>query len=206
METHTITPTLQHICENAANAGRDIDLNGCDYGPHKRTNLHLGVQPYYHFLAGFARTLGCKKVLEIGTSYGGSMMAISRGCDADQAGLELVTVDKIDIAGQGLSGLRHITRIHGDSLLPATLGRVRAKVSPPIDLLYIDSKHSYEHVTGNIRSYGDEFRPRFLILDDIHLNAEMENVWREISAQFGDQAFDASELAQRPVGFGVVAY
>ena len=37
-------------------------------------------------------------------------------------------------------------------------------------------------------------------------NAEMENVWRGISTQFGDLAFDASELAQRAVGFGVIAY
>ena len=198
--------TLQNYCEAAEKAGRDIDLRGCDYGPHKRTNQHLGVQPYYHFLAGFAQTTGCRKVLEIGTSYGGSVMAINRGCGVSPLGLELVTVDKIDLAGQGLNALAHITRIHGDSLLPATIGRVRLKVSPPIDLLYIDSKHSYDHVTGNIRSYVGEFRPRYLILDDIHLNAEMENVWRELSAQCGDRAFDASELAQRPVGFGVVAY
>ena len=198
--------TLQNHCEAAEKAGRDIDLTGCDYGPHKRTNLHLGIQPYYHFLAGFAQTTGCRKVLEIGTSYGGSMMAINRGCGADRQSLTLVTVDKADLAGPGLNALTHVKRLLGDSLLPVTIDQVRIHISAPIDLLYIDSKHSYDHVTANIRSYGGEFRPRFLILDDIHLNAEMEKLWQETTVKYREQAFDASELAQRPVGFGVVAY
>ena len=143
--------TLQNYCAAAEKAGRDIDLRGCDYGPHKRTNQHLGVQPYYHFLAGFAQTTGCRKVLEIGTSYGGSMMAINRGCGVSPLGLELVTVDKIDLAGQGLIALTHITRIHGDSLLPATIRYLSydtefpfssALFKPPPDITMTEAKAS----------------------------------------------------------------
>jgi len=196
--------TLSAICENAAKAGRDIDLSGCDYGPHKRSGLHLGPQPYYYLLAGFTQTLGLRKILEIGTSYGGSMMAISRGCGRDLSAVELVTVDKVNIAGEGLMALLHVKRVHGDSLSPATLRSVRNQLSPPISLLYIDSKHSYEHTQKNLDLYCAEFSPRFVILDDIHLNPEMDRLWSELSQRFGGDAFDASELAGRPSGFGIL--
>jgi hypothetical protein len=194
--------TLQRICEDAAAAGRDIDLTGCDYGPHTSSGLHLGVQPYYHFLAGFVRALGLGKVLEIGTSYGGSMMAMDRGAP----GAERVTVDKTDMAGDGLKALGHIKRVIGDSLAAETLRKVKVHMSAPIDLLYIDSKHSYDHTKGNIARYGGEFRPRYVILDDIHLNAEMDRFWNHTRETFGDCAFDASELAGRPCGFGVLDF
>ena len=198
--------TLQQICEHAAKSGDNIDLKGCDYGPHKRTDLYLGVQPYYHFLAGFVQTLGCRTILEIGTSYGGSIMAMSRGCPADQPAARLVTVEKVDIAGPQLLGLRYIRRVHGDSLTPATVREVGLLLTAPIDLLYIDSKHSYEHTKNNILIYGAEFRPRFVILDDIHLNSEMDALWSETSAKYRHHAFDASDLAKRPGGFGVIEY
>jgi len=192
--------TLQSLAGEAAAAGREIDLTGCDYGPHITSGLHLGVQPYYRFLAGFARTIGLRKVLEIGTSYGGSMMAMDRG----SRGVEMVTVDKKDMAGDGLKALARIKRVIGDSLAPDTLRKVKAHLSGPIDLLYIDSKHSYDHTTKNMQLYGGEFRPRFVIFDDIHLNEEMERFWTDAKAKYGHLAFDASELAGRPCGFGIV--
>jgi hypothetical protein len=192
--------TLQHIAGDAAALGREIDLTGCDYGIHITSGLHLGVQPYYHFLAGFARTIGLRKVLEIGTCYGGSMMAIDRG----SRGVEMVTVDKKEMAGDGVKALVHIKRVIGDSLAADTLRKVQAHLSGPIDLLYIDSKHSYEHTTGNLQLYGGEFRPRFVIFDDIHLNEEMERFWGDAKKKYGELAFDASELAGRPCGFGIV--
>jgi hypothetical protein len=82
---------------------------------------------------------------------------------------------------------------------------VRKYLKRPIDLLFIDSKHSYEHVTRNISIYGAEFRPRFIILDDIELDAEMKRAWAEIAGQYAEHAFDASALARRlDTGFGVL--
>jgi predicted O-methyltransferase YrrM len=198
--------TLQEICENAARAGNEIDLTGCDYGPHKQSSQYLGVPHYYRFLAGFVQTLGMRKILEIGTSYGGSMMAIARGCGADRRGAQLVTVDKVAIAGPGLAALEDVKRVVGDSLKPAALTEVAKHLTPPIDLLYIDSKHSYDHTIENVRIYGVRFRPRYVILDDIRLNAEMEKVWAEFSAQLGERAFDASRLSKRHTGFGVLEF
>lgn len=202
----TASMTLREICDNAMRAGREIDLTGCDYGPHKRSNGYLGVQTYYYLLAGFVRMLGFAKILEIGTSHGGSMMAISRGCSAGLADQRLVTVDKVDVAGPGLLALRHVTRVIGDSREPATLREIQQRISMPIDLLYIDSKHSYDHTMQNLQIHAIAFRPRFVILDDIHLNSEMEKVWSEMAAEYGHQAFDASQLAERPGGFGILDY
>lgn len=196
---------LEHLCKSAANVGRSLDLTGCEYGPHKRTQRFLGIQPYYYFLAGFVRHLHLRKILEIGTSYGGSMMAMHRGCELHQPGVELVTIDKIDIAGDGLTRLRQVQRICGDSTAPETLHKTRAHLSTPIDLLYIDSKHSYEHTQRNIAIFGCCFHPRFIILDDIHLNAEMEMLWSDIQDRYGSLAYDVSDIAERPSGFGILA-
>lgn len=196
---------LQHLCESTALVGHSIDLTGCDYGPHKRSQRFLGVQTYYYFLAGFVRHLRLRKILEIGTSYGGSMMAMHRGCESIESGLELVTIDKIDMAGEGLIRLGRVQRIQGDSLATETLHKTRARLSTPIDLLYIDSKHSYEQTQRNIAIFGACFHPRFIILDDIHLNAEMEKLWGDIRERYDNLAYDASEIAGRPSGFGILA-
>lgn len=198
--------TLHEICENARHAGRGIDLSGCDYGPHLRTQQHLGTQPYYYFLAGLVASLGMTRILEIGTSYGGSMMAMERGLGSATAGVQLVTVDKVDIAGAPLLARPRVVRLHGDSLAPTTLKRVVSQFDAAIGLLYIDSKHSREHVLGNIALYGKAMRPRFVVLDDIHLNAEMEAVWAELASASGTRAFDASQIADRACGFGVLQY
>ena len=206
MAKNRVPMTLQSISEAAAAAGRNIDLNGCDYGPHKRSGLYLKAQAYYYFLAGFTQTLGMKTILEIGTSYGGSIMALDRGCGGNLPGVKLVTVDKTDIAGDSVKALTHIKRVYGNSLAPATLAEVKTHLRSPIDLLYIDSKHSYEHTTENLRIFAGEFHPHYVILDDIHLNPEMERAWTEIQGKFGEFAYDASSVADRPNGFGILDY
>ena len=197
---------LHELCQNAIHAGRGLDLTGCDYGPHKRTNQHLGIQPYYYFLAGMVSSLGLKRILEIGTSYGGSIMAMERGCGKETSGAKFVTVDKVDIAGEALLSRQHIARLHGDSLDQTTLKQIEAHLHAPIDLLYIDSKHSRDHVLGNLAIYGQAMRPRFIILDDIHLNPEMENIWAELAATYRERACDVSGIAERACGFGVLEY
>lgn len=196
--------TLQEICEDAARVGREIDLTGCDYGPHKTSNQYIKHQPYYYFLAGFVRSQGVKKILEIGTNYGGSMLAMIRGANAESTTLDLVTIDKIDIAGPELLKQTSVARIVGDSLAGETSAAVQKQITGPIDLLFIDSKHSYEHATGNFRIYSTMLQPRFVIFDDIRFNEEMAKVWAELSERFDAQAYDASEIARRKDGFGVL--
>ena len=184
--------------------GRAIDLKGCDYGPHKTSGKFYGPQPYYHFLAGLVRTLGFRKILEIGTNYGGSILAIDRGCGGPQPGVELVTIDKIDIACPALIALPHIKRICRPSLAPQALAEAATHLHHPIDLLYIDSKHTYDETHGNFTTYGAAFHPRLVILDDIHLNPDMERIWREMTQRFAHRAFDATHLSERKDGFGIL--
>ncbi len=199
-----LLPTLRVLCEKAMEAGREIDLKGCDYGPHKTSGKFYGPQPYYHFLAGLVRTMGFRKILEIGTNYGGSILAIDRGCGGNQPGVELVTIDKIDIACEALLELPHIKRICLPSLLPEAVAEARIHLHAPIDLLYIDSKHTYVETQGNFTTYGAAFRPRYVIFDDIHLNEDMERVWREMTQCFGERAFDATQISERKDGFGIL--
>ncbi len=133
-------------------------------------------------------------------------MAMSRGCGIDEPGAQLVTVDKVDMAGPGLAGIPQVRRIHGDSTSETTFRGVREHLDGPIDLFYIDSKHDYEHTAANLCIYGQALDPRFVILDDIHLNAEMERIWAELLELHGARAFDASDLVMRPSGFGVIDF
>jgi hypothetical protein len=195
---------LQDTCEKAAALGRTIDISGCHYGLHKGTGRYFEETPYYSFLAGFVRLLDLKKVLEIGTYCGGSIMAISRALRTDDPDACLVTMDKTRLNEEGFRAYPRIHRILGDSLNAEVVKQTLALFQPPIDLLYIDSKHSYEHVSGNIRLYALPLAPRFIILDDIHHSESMEQIWAEICQKHPTS--DISKLVLRDCGFGVVAY
>lgn len=183
---------------------RTIDVTGCHYGLHKRTGQYLAETGYYSFLAGFVRSLKLQSILEIGTHYGGSSMAMSRGACSDGGGLKIVTIDKTNLNPEGFRDYPHIRRIHGDSLRAEVVKKTLALLPAPIDLIYLDSKHEYEHAKANLETYAEPLQPAFVLLDDVHHNLSMEKIWAELVA--AHPCFDASELARRPCGFGVVAY
>jgi hypothetical protein len=198
--------SLKERCEMAADAGKSIDISGCKYGLHKRSGTYIQEQPYYAFLAGFVAAMRVRSVLEIGTNCGGSIMAISRGI---APGIEaaLLTIDKTYENEEGFAAFPQIMRVQGDSLHSATIAQVRKRLSQQIDLLYIDSVHTFEHVKKNVKVYGRAHMPLYIILDDIHLNESMEKLWAYFTAELGqDHCYDVSALAARDPGFGVMEW
>ena len=191
--------TLKDICDEAKVVGTQIDITGCHYGLHSRTKRNIGETEYYRFLAGFARVTQAMRILEIGTHYGGSIKALARGADSKAS---LVTVDLKLHNQEGFSGCTNIHRVRGDSLAPATIVEVSKWMAGPIDLMYIDSLHTYDAVMANISEYA-HLNPEFIVLDDIHINETMDKAWEELGSRY--ETCDVSDIAdRRRVGFGVV--
>lgn len=190
--------TLMEICEEAYERGKTINIDGCHYGPHSRTKRYYAETEYYRFLAGLCSVVDAKQVLEIGTHYGGSIMAMSRGTGKDAF---LVTVDVIMRNTERFKQYPNVHRVLGNSISDAVAKKVYVLFHPPIDVLYIDSTHTYEDVMANIQMYKG-LKPRFVVLDDIHINDSMKSLWTTLQNKY--ECIDVSEWSKRNVGFGVV--
>jgi cephalosporin hydroxylase len=198
---------LEAVCEKAIDAGREIDLSDCHYGDTVGSEVVI-TRPtrYYYFLAGLVRSERLSRILEIGTNCGGSIMSIYKGIQAGYIEKSrIVTVDIERKNNGGFNAYPGIRRIHGDSLDDEVIEKAVALFEDEIDLIYIDSLHEYGHTKRNIDVYARRLNPRYLVLDDIRQCDEMCDLWRELKAKFGDNAFDASEIIRRSgAGFGII--
>ncbi len=198
---------LKLICERAMRGGLKIDLSGCNYGETTGCCSFLKRPTnYYYFLAGLVRSRRMTHILEIGTHCGGSIMSMSRGLSKkDLPKSKLVTVDIEHKRQDGFKEYAHIRHIIGDSLDKDVIERVVECFERPIDLIYIDSLHEYDHTKKNIDTYGKRLHPRYIVLDDIRQCDSMRKLWSMLTREFKERAFDASDIAIRKgAGFGVI--
>ena len=200
---------LRSICEEAMREGLKIDLEDCHYG-ETTGSCRLIRRPtsYYYFLAGLVRSQRMRHVLEVGTNAGGSIMSISRGINKeDMPESRLVTVDIEHKNQEGFREYPHIERVTGDSLDPEVVKRVKSLFEGSIDLIYIDSVHEYDHTRKNIDAYAEPLNPRYVVLDDIRQCDSMKELWKDLTQDFKDSAFDASYVSIRKgAGFGVIEW
>jgi len=189
--------------------GQKIGLAGCNYGETTGPCQFIKRPTnYYYFLAGFVRSQGMTRILEIGTHFGGAIMSMSRGLNKEgMPESKLVTVD-IEFKNQdGFKEYSHIERITGDSLSEKVIKKVEECFEGPIDLIYIDSLHEYDHTRKNIDVYAKLFNPRYIALDDIRQCDSMAELWSALTREFKESAFDASDVCIRKgAGFGVIKY
>jgi len=203
------TVSLKNICKDAMGVGTKIDLSDCPYGQTTGSCSFIKRPTnYYFFLAGFVKLLKLTHILEIGTNFGGSIMSISKGLHKDDIEKSrLVTVDITRKNDEGFRKYPHIIRIQGDSLKEDTARKISAHFDKSIDLIYIDSVHEYEHTKKNIDIYAKRLKPSYLILDDIRQCDGMKRLWSELTQNFKENAFDASDISIRKgAGFGVIFF
>ena len=189
--------------------GLKIDLSGCNYGETTGSCSFLKrPTKYYHFLAGLVRSQEMTHILEIGTNSGGSIMSIERGLnDKDKPKSKLVTVDIESKNQDGFKEYPEIERIEGDSLNEDTIKKVWECFDRPIDLIFIDSLHEYEHTKKNIEIYAERLDPLYIALDDIRQCESMRELWSTIKKVYKENAFDASDVSIRKgAGFGVIKW
>ena len=187
--------------------GRELDLSDSLYGGPDRERA---ARPpgYYQFLAGLVRSRDYRRVVEIGTHYGGSTQALCKGVSAsalDDACV--VTIDVTRLNDEALRSVPFLRRVQGDSLRPEVVEEACAHFDGPIDLLYVDSFHQRSETLQNIAVFANRLRPKVVIIDDIHLNPSMRDLWSELESMDGVVAYDLSTLVRRgPAGFGIVEF
>lgn len=191
--------------DEVMDVGRELDLHDCVYGEW-RGDFVSEPHGYYFFLAGLVRARAYTRILEIGTHYGGATSAMVRGLAPDRAAdAEVVTVDVTHHNAEKLAALAPLQRVTGDSLDRNVVADVCGRFSSSIDLLYVDSRHERTETLQNIAVYANRLQPETIVLDDIHLNESMEELWREVVASGIGRTTDVSTLVDRTsAGFGVI--
>ncbi len=146
-------------------------VGSCDYPGWLERDSRL----YYLYLNALVRVVRPHRVLELGTCQGGStlftLLALPVGAD-------LCTVDIVDRADflKEFGGDRRLRRVVANDL---DLSAV--KPQDGIDVLFIDTEHSYDQVSREWELYRPFLSPSAVVaFDDIHLNPEMERFWVEL--------------------------
>lgn len=183
---------MGEIVSEAWRIGRTIDLTGIGYGRIHWGNNTDTVEhpfPYYFFLAGLVRLIDAKTIVEVGTHYGGSARAMAAGFSSPG---KIITFDKTADGAGILAGhpviQAHTLDANTEDALNIALGE------PHTDLVYLDGAHKFWPTMLNFAIYGDFLRPRFVVLDDIHLSPEMDRLWQLLSDRFGNDSIDANSI------------
>ena len=199
---------VRDICATALAAGNAIRMDGIVYGPAhwEKTGVLNQPRPYYNFLAGFIHSQNATRVVEVGTWYGGSALAMQRGFDREARDRVIVTIDSRQRNLDAFRGRTDIVPVEGDAADDRIVDVVAARVQPRIDLLFIDADHRYLPTKAVVTKYGNRLRPKWMILDNIHCGWSMEKAWACIHTFYPRLAYDAGiDLGfQAPTGFGVV--
>jgi len=140
-----------------------------------RTNVG---HTYYLYLSALVRILKPRKILELGTDIGRSaafmMTALPESSMLITA--EIGTHRRVDLAL--FQGDPRLKIIQGNDL---DLGIYGTLDLSGIDLLYMDSDHTYEQVSREWELYRKFLSPGALVaMDDIHLNEGMERFWNSL--------------------------
>ena len=206
---------MKKLVDAAYECGKAIDMPNCVYGNNKV------VPSYYYFLAGMCRLKSLARVLEIGTFKGGSALAMYYGqISSDDNKTKIVTVDIEARDTHQIDNILEIKKIIGDPLNGVTLNIIINEFGrQPIDLLFLDSTKKGRIVMSQLATFCLFLRPRFIILDDITLNDNMERMWNNLEVQFSKFALnlakshpeirkmaEINEKVIRHPGFGIIDY
>ena len=180
-----------------------------DLGDIRRRPGATTFPGYYRFLYGLCRVTAARKILEVGTDYGGSIIAMRQALPRD-ATATLITVDISNASDEQLASYPDVFKIQGDACAQGTVERVMSSISAPIDLLYIDTEHDFRTTIATFGIYSSLLTPRYIVFDDVTLNDEMAQVWTAVRTRYGANAVNAAEIVpairEHPAnpGFGVV--
>ncbi|MBP6716182.1 MAG: class I SAM-dependent methyltransferase [Acidobacteria bacterium] len=180
------------------------------------------VQRHSEIRALFQRvkSMRPRRVVEIGTAYGGSLYLWTRAAadDAVIVSVDLPPWERDDAwEAQKVAQFRRfarrdqaVTMIRASSHDPASLAAVReAMGGEPIDVLFIDGDHSLDGVRQDVADYGPLVRAGGIIaLHDIHPHSrgwggDVPQLWPELAATHRTREL-IENRAQDGFGIGVV--
>lgn len=202
--------SIEAIVDTAWQTGQGIDLSGVVFGPAlpnwKNPKFTDVAHPYYYFLAGFVRSQACNRILEIGTHYGGSGLSMLRGV-AEPGEARVLSLDITDLnpALHEMPGFTKFTgNANGDPVMRNVLDHFGTE---PIDMIYLDTNHSFVPSALSMGVYALLLRPRYVILDDINLSDDMRLLWGRLRAMYPESVDVSAQIPAVRVasaGFGVV--
>ncbi len=207
------TYRADHVAAKALQYSKSFDVSAISYG-----RAHWGTKkttketpaPYYGFLAGLVASHRIHRICEIGTHEGGATRAMAKGLTGSPDA-RIVTVDITRDSDQHLRKQANITKVTGDAVSANTVARVLNSFSEnhKIGLLFIDASHKYLTELLVFSIYIQALSPEIVVIDDINLNADMQNFWKKITSGRDPSTWiDVStmypEVRSERVGFGLL--
>jgi predicted O-methyltransferase YrrM len=184
--------------------GLSLDLRACDYGPGMQGQFRAGPPRYYHFLGGLAWITSARRIVEVGTHYGGSARALAEGQRAAGLTPNVLTYDVEDRAGDPIVGFDGVERVLADIREPEGQARLAAWAgTEPVDLVYIDALKDAEFIETTIAALAGR-TIGLMVFDDIFANANIRTAWNRIRSEHGRRAVTVDEvvLGIRSGGYG----
>lgn len=185
-------------------SGRDLDLGACAYGPSSGGTFRAEPMRYYYWLAGLARITRARRVVEIGTHFGGGARAFVEGQRAAGLPPRVLTFDVEDRAGDPILAETGVERVLADVRSADGAARVRDwAAGERIDIVYIDALKDGEFITSTVDALAD-LDIGWLVFDDIFANRSIRTGWERLREEFGDRAITVDDVAIgiRAGGFG----
>ncbi len=210
MNVSDTTWDLHEMVSAADRIGQSIDIRDAHYGPASwgKKEFVTAPSPYYYFLAGWCTLTKASKVIEVGTHFGGSTLALLAGMDkTDDA--RLVTMDVTDLNKERLAEEPIVTKIVGSGADADIQEQAVSQLNGAgCDLLYVDALKDQQFVFDVLEGFAKLTPIRYAILDDINITASMRSMWAEVRERYGDDALDITEshpsVRAENVGFGVI--
>lgn len=205
--------TVRDHVLKAFELGETLDLDDCIYGPSTGGNRGYidETMSYYRLLAGHCALTGAETVVEVGTHYGGSTLALLAGMRAGRVPNPLlVTLDITDLNRARLEREPEIRKVIGDS---TRIGFMKTLVgdlpSEKVDLLYIDALKTPSYVLTTMHNaHAVGLEVKWLILDDVQTTPEMRRFWNLLEYEEPEAAFLVSRefphIRRPEMGFGVI--
>lgn len=141
------------------------------------TALAPPTERYNRFLYEFTKRYQPELVVETGTDRGRSAAHFALGNPKGS----VLTIDIDSACSENADSLRigNIIAVTADSLLFAD------KVTDAsVDVIFLDSLHTYDHASSELRAYVRKLKPTGIVFfDDICLDAGMSQFWMEVSGQ-----------------------
>lgn len=140
------------------------NLHGLDYS-----------NPYYNFLYYLCDIMDPALVVELGTWKGDSTCRLAHG--ARNARVITVDIGPLPEAAGKIAKYKNIEQIVG----PTESAQVLDAVPSGIDILFIDTMHTYDQAKMEYDFYAPKVRPGGVILfDDVSIDAGMDKFWKYV--------------------------
>lgn len=145
---------------------------------HKHLHGRDDSNPYYDFLYHMSKEINAKVIVELGTDKGNSACFLAHG--SPNAKVITIGLPINEFAKETCSHFKNIEVMFENTNDLSVPEKLLSKYRE-IDLLFIDTEHSFNQAWGEYINYGKLVRKGGIILyDDIDLKDDMKEFWTKL--------------------------